>query len=116
TLGLVRAEVDRDDLLPAALDLVRRMASKETQVQPMPTGPLPQVPSALPEVDLGHLSRAVDAVLCRAILEGARMCLEDGLRHEAFLFGECVKLKVMAIGIKTFMEQGPRAKAAFVHA
>lgn len=115
-LGLVRAEVERDELLASAIDLVRRMASKETQVQPMPTGPLPQVPSALPEVDLGHLSRAVDAILCRAILEGARMSLEEGLRHEAFLFGECVKLKDMAIGIKTFMEQGPRAKAPFVHA
>lgn len=116
SLGLVRSEVERDELVPAAIDLVRRMASKETQVQPLPTAPLPQVPSALPEVDLGHLSRAVDAVMCRAVLEGARMTLEDGLRHEAFLFGECVKLKDMGIGIKTFLEQGPRARAAFVNA
>jgi 3-hydroxyacyl-CoA dehydrogenase/enoyl-CoA hydratase/carnithine racemase len=116
SLGLVRGEVERDDLLPSAIDLVQRVARGDVTLTPLPTGPLPTVPNALPEVDLGHLSRAVDQVICRAILEGARTSLDEGLRHEAFLFGECVKLKDMGIGIKTFMEQGPRAKAPFVHA
>jgi enoyl-CoA hydratase/3-hydroxyacyl-CoA dehydrogenase len=116
SLGLVRAEVERDELVAAAVDLARRLASHETKVDPLPTGPLPKVPTALPEVDLGHLSRAVDRVLCRAILEGAAMPLEQGLRHEAEMFGECVKLKDMRLGITTFLEKGPRAKAPFVHA
>lgn len=116
SLGLVRAEVERDELLPAAIDLARRMAAGELEVKPMPTGPLPGVPAALPPVELGHLSKAVDAIVCRALLEGARKSLDEGLRHEALLFGECVKLKDMKIGITTFMEQGPRAKAPFVHA
>ncbi|MBX3466143.1 MAG: 3-hydroxyacyl-CoA dehydrogenase/enoyl-CoA hydratase family protein [Planctomycetes bacterium] len=114
-LGLVREEVERDALVAAAVDLVRRAAKGEVALTPLPTGPLPDVPATLPDVDLGHLSRAVDQVLSRAILEGARLPLDEGLRLEARLFGECVKLKDMRIGITTFLEQGPRARAPFVH-
>jgi enoyl-CoA hydratase / 3-hydroxyacyl-CoA dehydrogenase len=115
TLGLVRSEVERDDLLPTALDLAKRLASKETKVDPLPSGPLATVPDTLPDVDLGHLSRAVDRIICRAVLEGARLPLAQGLALEAKLFGECVKLEDMRTGITTFMQQGPRAKAPFAH-
>ena len=47
--------------------------------------------------------------------EGARRSLADGLRHEAELFGEVVKLKDMRIGIENFLTKGPRSKAEFVH-
>jgi hypothetical protein len=81
----------------------------------MPEGPLEEVPDSLGDVELGHLSTAVDAVIVRAILEGAKMSLADGLEHEAQMFGEVAKLKDMRIGIENFLTKGPRSKAAFVN-
>ena len=114
--GLIDEEVAGPRLLPRAIEAARQLAAGQLQARPLPTGPLPDVPAALPALELGHLSRAVDAVIVRAILEGARMPLAEGLRHEAAMFGEVAKLKDMRIGVETFMKQGPRAKAAFVHA
>jgi hypothetical protein len=80
------------------------------------TGPVPNAPASLPALELGHLSRAVDKLLCEAILEGARLPLRDGLRLEAKKFGAVCGLRDMRIGVETFLEKGPRAKAPFVHA
>ena len=44
------------------------------------------------------------------------MTLENGLKHEAKLFGECCETKDMRIGVTNFIENGPRARAEFVHA
>jgi enoyl-CoA hydratase/3-hydroxyacyl-CoA dehydrogenase len=114
-IGLVREEVARDGLVARAAELVRQAAKGEVTLEPIAEGPLSDVPEALPEVDLGHLSTAVDAVIVRAILEGAQKSLADGLRHEAELFGDVVKLKDMRIGIENFLQNGPRSKAEFVH-
>ena len=67
----------------------------------------------LPDVELGHLSRAVDEVMRKAILEGAKLPLAEGLRLEAKCFGEVVALEDMKIGIANFLKNGPRAKASF---
>lgn len=114
-LGLVRSLHAPDALVPAAIDLVKQVAAKEVALTPLATGPMADVPAKLPDLELGHLSKAVDAVICRCILEGAKMPLDKGLRHEAELFGDVVKLKDMKIGITTFLKDGPRAKAPFVH-
>ncbi len=114
-IGLVRAEIG-GELVEAACGLVRNVASGEVVLEPMAVGPLSGIPDSLETIDLGHLSRAVDALLCRAILEGARLPLAEGLRKEAELFGEVVKTRDMRIGIKNFLKNGPRKKAAFVHA
>lgn len=114
-LGLVQSLHAPDALLPAALDLVKKAASGQAKLKPMPTAPMADVPAKLPDLELGHLSKAVDAVIVRCILEGAKMPLDKGLRHEAELFGDVVKLKDMKIGITSFLKDGPRAKAAFVH-
>ncbi|MBL4847674.1 MAG: 3-hydroxyacyl-CoA dehydrogenase/enoyl-CoA hydratase family protein [Planctomycetes bacterium] len=113
-IGLVREEVE-GDLLSAAISLVRKAACGEVELTRTPSAPLEGVPGSLPETELGHLSTAVDAVICRAILEGARLSLEDGLALEAKLFGEVVKLEDMKIGIENFMTKGPRSKAEFLH-
>jgi len=73
------------------------------------------IPQAFPEVDLGHLSRAVDDVMKKAILEGASLPLSDALRFEARCFGEVCRLEDMKIGVSNFMKNGPRSKAAFVN-
>ena len=71
--------------------------------------------ASLPAIDIGHLSRAVDAVLCKAILGGARMNLRDGIAFEAKCFGEVCGLEDMKIGTQNFLTNGPKAKASFVH-
>ncbi len=111
--GLIREEVD-GDLLAAAVTLARDAAAgrvKLKTVDPQPVGVLP----ALPAVDLGHRSRAIDALICRAITEGCQRPLREGLRFESEMFGACCATEDMRIGVRTFQESGPRAKAAFVH-
>jgi hypothetical protein len=49
----------------------------------------------------------------KAILEGAKLPLAEGLRLEAKCFGEVVALEDMKIGIANFLKNGPRAKASF---
>ncbi len=112
-IGLLREEID-GDLVVAAVTLARDAAEGKVELPPIPRGPI-DVPDALPEVDLGHLSRAVDAVMQKAILEGARLPLSEGLRLEARCFGEVCGLEDMRIGVGNFLKNGPRSKASFVH-
>ena len=78
--------------------------------------PLENVPESLPEVDIKHRSKAVDAILVKAILEGAKLDLRAGVALESHCFGEVCGTKDMRIGVDNFLTNGPRAKAAFVHA
>ncbi len=112
-IGLIQEEVE-GDLIEAALDWVKKILDKKIEVPTIPKGPIP-VPEKLPEVDIGHLSRKIDSLLQKAILEGARMSLEEGLRLEAKVFGECVLTKDRKIGIENFMKNGPKVNAKFVH-
>jgi hypothetical protein len=66
-------------------------------------------------VELGHLSTAIDALICRAILEGCRKPLYEGLHVESEMFGACCATEDMRIGVVNFVKNGPRAKAEFVH-
>ncbi|MEQ8764602.1 MAG: 3-hydroxyacyl-CoA dehydrogenase/enoyl-CoA hydratase family protein [Planctomycetota bacterium] len=113
-LGLVLREV-QGDIVQEAVQLARDVATGKVTLEKMPTGPLSDVPDQLPEQDIGHLSRAVDALICRAILEGARLPLKEGLKLEAKLFGEVCGLEDMKIGVRNFIENGPRSQAPFVH-
>ena len=56
-----------------------------------------------------------DTDLCRAILEGCAKPLAEGLKVESDMFGEVCKTEDMKIGVKNFLEKGPRSKAEFVH-
>src|SRR5450759_3255313 len=111
--GLVREEVE-GDVVDAAVQLARAAVRGEVMLKPINSGPM-ATPDQLPTVDLGHLSRATDALICRAILEGCRRPLADGLRLESELFGECCATEDMRIGVDNFIANGPRAKATFVH-
>jgi enoyl-CoA hydratase/3-hydroxyacyl-CoA dehydrogenase len=113
-IGLIQEEVE-GDLIEAAMDLVKKILSGKTKVPSIPKGPIP-IPSKLPEVDIGHLSRKIDSLLQKAILEGAKMTLEEGLKLEAKIFGECTPTQDRKIGIENFMKNGPRVNANFVHA
>ena len=112
-LGLIQEEVE-GDLIEAATGWVRNMLSGKITVPAIPKGPIP-IPGTLPEVDIGHFSRKIDSILQKAVLEGAKMTLEEGLKFESKVFGECLLTEDMKIGMDNFMKNGPRVNATFVH-
>jgi enoyl-CoA hydratase/carnithine racemase/3-hydroxyacyl-CoA dehydrogenase len=112
--GLIREEVD-GDLLARAVQLAQDMAAGKAPRSRMATAPLPDVPAALPAIELGHLSRKVDEILCKTILGGARLPLAEALAFEAKCFGEVCGTEDMRIGVDNFLKNGPKAKAPFVH-
>jgi len=112
-MGLIQEEVE-GNLVWTAIDWVKRILSGQVKVPSIPKGPIP-VPSTLPEVDIGHLSRKIDSLIQRAVLEGARMTLEEGLKLEAKVFGECLLTQDMKIGMENFLKNGPKVNANFVH-
>jgi enoyl-CoA hydratase/3-hydroxyacyl-CoA dehydrogenase len=113
-MGLVSEEVE-GDILDAGIMFARRVIAGEVDVKPIAKDPI-DVPESLPEVDIGPLSRKTDEILKRAILEGAKLTLEEGLKLEARMFGECVRTKDMRIGMGNFMKFGPKKEAKFSHA
>ena len=84
------------------------------KLKPIDPRPL-ETPAALPAVELGHLSKAIDGLICRAIVEGCRKPLYEGLHFESEMFGACCATEDMRIGVQNFMKNGPRAKAEFLH-
>lgn len=114
-MGLISEEVE-GDLVTRAIELAQGMANGSIPTPQIPTDPMTDVPAAPADLDIGHLSTAVDEILCRAVLEGAKKTLADGIRFEAESFGDVCATKDMRIGVDNFMTNGPRAKAPFVHA
>lgn len=112
--GLVN-ELAEGDVLARAIELARELAEGKTKVKLVEKGPLSNVPDKLPDVDIGHLSRAIDKLVVQAILEGGKMTLEDGLKNEAKRFGACWTTEDNRIGLTNFVEKGARSKAPFIH-
>jgi len=112
-IGLVDKLVE-GDLVSEGVSCVQQLASGELVAEPMIIGAFNdgETPE---EIELKHLSKSIDAILTRTIYEGAEMSLEDGLKFEARQFGECMKTDDMKIGLKNFMENGPKVKAEFTH-
>ena len=112
-IGLIQEEVE-GDLIEVAIEWVKRIASQKVRILAIKKDPIP-VPSELPEVNIGHLSRKIDSLLQRAVLEGAKMTLKEGLKLEAKIFGQCLLTQDMRIGMENFMKNGPKVNANFVH-
>ncbi len=113
-LGLISEEVD-GDLVGRAVALVKGYASGEQTLNRISSEPMTGIPDALPERELGHLSRAIDTILGRTLVEGLKLSLREGLALESRSFGACVETKDMHIGMNNFITNGPRSKAEFVH-
>jgi enoyl-CoA hydratase/3-hydroxyacyl-CoA dehydrogenase len=113
-IGLIQEEVE-GDIEEAGIAFAKKVISGKVKVPPIHKEPM-EIPESLPEVDIGHLSRKTDEILQKVILEGARMTLEKGLKHEAEMLGECVRTKDMRIGMENFMKYGPKKNARFAHA
>ncbi|MHC4956341.1 MAG: 3-hydroxyacyl-CoA dehydrogenase/enoyl-CoA hydratase family protein [Planctomycetota bacterium] len=108
--GLISEEVD-GDLRAAAILTAKGMA--QGGFERISREPIDIPAAEVPDVDLGHLSTAVDAIMCKAIIQGLAMGLEEGLKFESKCFGEVCGLDDMRIGMENFMNNGPRSKAKF---
>jgi enoyl-CoA hydratase/carnithine racemase len=106
-LGLLTEEVE-GDLLSRAVELARTL--------PLPTPREVKVPAVLPEVDLKGLSRRVDEILRRAILDGAALPLDQALELESRCFGEVFTTRDHRIGLDNYFKTGLKQPARFVNA
>jgi enoyl-CoA hydratase/3-hydroxyacyl-CoA dehydrogenase len=71
--------------------------------------------ASLPAVDIGHRSRHIDSILVDVMLTGLNKPLAEGLKEEAAGFGRCKESVDLDIGMKNFMQNGPRVPAVFLH-
>jgi enoyl-CoA hydratase/3-hydroxyacyl-CoA dehydrogenase len=103
-----------DDIVAAAKDLIQRHLAGKVKLAPVNPEPVP-VPGDLPQVDLGHHSRAIDEVLVDVVREGLSQSLDKGLQAEARGFARCQQMVDYDIGMKNFIQNGPRVPADFLH-
>jgi enoyl-CoA hydratase/3-hydroxyacyl-CoA dehydrogenase len=73
------------------------------------------VPEELPKLDIGQLSLAVDAILVQVLRDGLTRSLSEGLECEVKGFGACKGTVDYDIGMKNFIQNGPRVPAVFMH-
>jgi enoyl-CoA hydratase / 3-hydroxyacyl-CoA dehydrogenase len=102
------------DVRSAARDLVRAHLEGKTTLRPVDPAPL-AVPERLPFVDLGHHSLAIDRILVGVLRHGLARPLAEGLKVEAEGFGECKRAVDYDIGMKNFIQNGPRVPAQFLN-
>lgn len=112
-IGLID-RVAEGDLVTEAVDFAKKLAKGEVKPREWTKGGTEEV-STPKELDIGHLSRKIDAIMNKAIYEGIKLPLPEGLELEAKLFGECILTEDMRIGLENFKKNGPKAKAEFVH-
>ena len=103
-----------DDPVQAAKDLIREHLAGKVKLAPVDPAPV-AVPDQIPDVDLGHRSLVVDAFLVKAVKQGLRLPLDEGLIVEAKAFADSKETIDADIGIKNFTQNGPRVPAAFMH-
>jgi enoyl-CoA hydratase/carnithine racemase len=102
------------DFLGAAKDLVRQHVAGKVKLAPVSPEPRP-LPATLPALDIGHHSRAIDRILCDVVRRGLGTSLAEGLKIEQDGFARCRRTVDMDIGMKNFIQNGPRVPAAFLH-
>jgi enoyl-CoA hydratase / 3-hydroxyacyl-CoA dehydrogenase len=102
------------DFLDAAKALIRKHLAGEVKLAPVDGAPM-TIPDTFPSVDLGHHSRAIDAILVSVLRRSLVLPLREGLAIEAQGFGRCKTTVDLDIGMKNFVQNGPRVPAAFLH-
>ena len=103
-----------EDIVAAAKDLISRHLAGNIRLAPVVPDPM-AVPGDLPTVDLGHHSLAVDAILISVVREGLTRPLPEGLKVEAAGFVRCKQTVDYDIGMKNFIQNGPRVPAVFLN-
>ena len=112
-IGLVYKEAE-GDLIDEAVKLAKQVASEEVKLKTVSKDAVETNGSPKP-LELGHLSKKIDEILVKAIYEGSRLSLHEGLELESRMFGECLLTEDMKIGLNNFKENGPKAKAHFIN-
>jgi enoyl-CoA hydratase/carnithine racemase len=102
------------DPVAAAKELIRAHLAGKEKLAPVNPEPL-DFPAELPQVALGHHSLAVDAILTDVLKDGLSKPLADGLHSEAEGFARCQQIIDYDIGMKNFIQNGPRVPAVFMH-
>jgi enoyl-CoA hydratase/3-hydroxyacyl-CoA dehydrogenase len=102
------------DPVASAKELVRAHLAGDTKVAAVSPEPM-EVPRELPKIDIGHRSLAIDSILVKVIREGLTKPLAEGLEVEARGFGRCKMTVDYDIGMKNFIQNGPRVPADFLH-
>jgi enoyl-CoA hydratase/carnithine racemase len=102
------------DIVGAAKSLIRQHVDGSVKLAPVDTAPL-DVPAELPKQDIGHLSLTVDAILVQVLRDGLTRTLPEGLECEVKGFGVCKGTVDYDIGMKNFIQNGPRVPAVFMH-
>ncbi len=114
--GLVAELAGPAELLSVAVNRVAALAAGEIAWTQIDSASITDEQEPLPPVDIGHRSKAVDALLCEAISWGAAHSLDEGLAHELDVFRRICTLQDMRIGVEHFVQNGPKTPAPFVHA
>lgn len=103
-----------DDPVASAKILIGDHFAGRTPVAAVNPAPM-TVPERLAAVDIGHRSLAIDAIVVDVMRRGLALPLAEGLRVEADGFARCKNTVDMDIGMKNFVQNGPRVPAAFLH-
>jgi len=102
------------NVVAAARQLIEAHLAGKIALAPVSTDPV-AVPAELPDVDIGHRSLAVDAILVDVFRRGLKKPLAEGLVIEAEGFARCKETVDISIGLTNFIQNGPRTPAAFLH-
>jgi enoyl-CoA hydratase/3-hydroxyacyl-CoA dehydrogenase len=102
------------DPLAAAKSLLRRAIAGEVALKAVDPAPMPAL-GALDKIDIGHRSLSIDAIVVDVLRRGLALPLAEGLAIEAQGFARCKTTVDMDIGMKNFVQNGPRVPAAFLH-
>ncbi len=103
-----------EDVVRAAKELLRRQLDGRAALAP--ADPSPVVPGeAFPTVDIGHHSLVTDAILVDVLRDGLSRPLDQGLEVEAAGFARCRQTVDYDIGMKNFVQNGPRVPAVFMN-
>jgi len=102
------------DPVAEAIALLRRHLAGEVRLAPVDPAPL-ALPERFPAADIGHRSLAIDAIAVDVMRRGWGLPLPEGLKMEAKGFARCKRTVDMDIGLRNFVQNGPRVPAAFLH-
>jgi len=102
------------DMVAGAKELIRQHVQGQIELAPVNPAPL-KVPEQFPKLDIGHHSLVIDAILVDILRRGLAKTLAEGLKIEAEGFARCKQTIDYDIGMKNFIQNGPRVPAAFMH-
>jgi enoyl-CoA hydratase/3-hydroxyacyl-CoA dehydrogenase len=102
------------DPIGAAKDLIRQHIAGNIRLATVNPAPL-AIPDPIPNVDIGHRSLKIDAILVDAVKRGVQLPLDEGLIVEAKAFADTKETVDADIGFQNFVMNGARVPAAFMH-